>query len=148
MLNNGQQLSDEHHVMRYAPWSKLLKDVDGNAIGLLWAAFEFRPDEDNLSVSWLEYYPGNHSERIAKCVQGFREGSYKVTSKSAFGFANVKKLKEATAGTGKAIRIVFTPSASNPAHTSIQKLPRDEFALFELLAIDVFAEFVKNSDIP
>lgn len=52
-------LPDEHHVMRYVPWGRLRRDGDDDSIvlGFLPQAFQLRPDEEYLSVTWVEFYP-------------------------------------------------------------------------------------------
>lgn len=147
MLGKGQQLHDDHQIMRYVPWSKLRKDGDDNVLGFLGSAFELRDTEEYLSVNWLEYYPGNHSDQIEQCIKEFRD-AFGVRRKSAFGVANVRKVKDLAQSNGKAIRIVYTPSQTHPSHTSIQKLPRNELSLFEALAADAFTEMILNSEIP
>lgn len=147
MLNKGQQLLDVHHVMRYVPWSKLRRDGDDNVLGFLTAAFELRATEESLSVNWLEYFSGSHQDQLTECVNEFR-GSFSVKSKSAFGVANVRKVKDIFQGSGKAVRIVYSPSPDNCSHASIQKLPRDEFALLDALAADAFTEIVMNAQVP
>lgn len=147
MLNKGQQLLDVHHVMRYVPWAKLRRDGDDNVLGFLPAAFELRATEESLSVNWLEYFPGDHQNQVTECVKEFR-GSFRVTKKSAFGVANVRTVKDIFQGSGKAVRITYSPSPNNCSHASIQKLPRDEFAILEALAADAFTEIVMNAQVP
>jgi hypothetical protein len=147
MLNKGQQLLDVHHVMRYVPWAKLRRDGDDNVLGFLPSAFELRTTEESLSVNWLEYFSGDRQNQITGCVREFRN-IFNVGKKSAFGVANVRKVKDIFQGSGKTVRIVYSPSPDNCSHASIQKLPRDEFALFEALAADAFTEIVMNTQIP
>lgn len=147
MLNKGQQLLDDHHVMRYVSWTKLRRDGDDNVLGFLPVAFELRVGEESLSVNWLEYFSGDRQIQISECVKMFRT-SIDVKKKSAFGVAKVRKVKDVCQMNGKAIRIVYAPSPNNNAHASIQKIPRDEFAIFEALAADAFSEIIMNGQIP
>ena len=57
-------LPDEHHVMRYVPWTRLRKDEDDNVLGFLGDAFKLKPNEDHLSVNWLEYFDGDRDMKI------------------------------------------------------------------------------------
>lgn len=148
MLSKGQQLLDAHHVVRYVPWTKLRKDGDDNVLGFLPAAFELRATEESLSVNWLEYFTGDHQNQVTECVKEFRNGNFDVKKKSAFGVANVRKVKDIFQDSGKPVRIIYSPSPGNCSHSAIQKLPRDEFALFEALAADAFTEMVMNAQIP
>jgi hypothetical protein len=148
-LKVGQQLPDSNHVVRYVAPSKLRRDGDDNVVGFLHSAFELREGESSLSVSQLEFFPGARPDQIADCVRANRN-SIKVKPSSAFAIGNVGKLKEVGQRqvSGTAVKIVFSPSPNNLAHTSVQKLPRDEFALFETLATEVFVEMVMNAAIP
>jgi hypothetical protein len=149
MLKYGQQLADEHHVVRYVPPSRLRRDGDDNVLGLLYSALELRESESELSVSWLEYFQGDRRAQVVDCIRLNRK-CIVVRPSGAFAIGNVGALKRigATQTSGRAIKVVFTPSVNNPAHTSIQKLPRDELSLLDTLATEVFAEMVLNSSVP
>ena len=148
-MKQGQQLLSDHHVMRFVPWSKLRRDGDDNVLGFLPVAFELRPTEEAISVNWLEYFPGDHQNQVTMCVGEFRDrGILTIGKKSAFGVANVRKVRDICQGSGKAIRIVYSPSPNNCCHASIQKIPRDEFAIFEALAADAFTEIAMNAQVP
>jgi len=56
-------LPDEDHVMRFVPWGRLRKDEDDNVLGFLGDAFKLKPNEDHLSVNWLEYFGGDEMRR-------------------------------------------------------------------------------------
>lgn len=148
MLKQGQQLLSDHHVMRFVPWSKLRRDGDDNVLGFLPVAFELRPTEEAISVNWLEYFPGDHQNQVTMCVGEFRDrGILTIGKKSAFGVANVRKVRDICNNNGRAIRIVYSPTPKN-SHTLIQKLPRDEFALYETLAVEAFTEIIMNTQVP
>lgn len=149
MLNVGQQLSDSDHVVRYVPPSRLARDENDKVVGLLFSAFQIREGEPSLSTSRLEYFAGDRSEKIAKCVQANRK-CLVVRPSSAFAIGNVGSLKAVgqRQASGKAIRVVYSPTECNPAHTSVEKLPRNEMELLEQLAAEVFSEIVLNSQIP
>ena len=149
MLKIGQQLPDNDHVVRYVPPSKLRRDGDDKVVGFLHSAFELREGEPSLSVSQLEFFQGDRSTQIVECVTANRI-SIKVKPSSAFAIGKVGKFKEIgqRQTSGSSLKIVFTPTGSNPSHTSVQKLPRDEFALFETFAVEVFVERIMNAAIP
>jgi hypothetical protein len=147
MMNKGANLPDDHHVMRFVPWNRLLRDDVDNVIGFLPQAFALRPGEESLSVNWLEYFGGDRITNIRDSVLKFR-GTYKVGKKSAFGIANVKKIGDTCSATaGVKVRVVYEPSRKNPAHSGIRRLPRDDLTLLDALAVDAFSELVKNSDV-
>lgn len=147
MLKKGKDLPDEHHVIRHVPWSKLRKDEDENVIGFLPQAFELRPDEGYLSVNWLEYFDGDHQQRIQAAVKAYRENAH-VRRRAVFGVARVAKVKEICHSSGAAtVRIVYAPTVDHPSHAAITNTPRDDLALLDAMARDAFVEAVRNIDV-
>jgi hypothetical protein len=154
MISRGSNLPNDDHVMRYVPWAKLRKDEYDNVVGFLSEAFKLRDGEASLSLNWLEYFSGPRDEKIRQSVEMFRRVRG-VGSKSAFGVANVKRVKEVCAASGASrVRVVYEPEEAksgkpaNPAHSGIRHLPRDDMSLLEALASEAFAELVRNSDVP
>jgi hypothetical protein len=58
--------------MRYVPWTRLRKDEDDNVLGFLGDAFKLKPNEDHLSVNWLEYFDGDRDMKIQASVSRLR----------------------------------------------------------------------------
>jgi len=146
MLKKGSNLPDDDHVMRHVSWNKLRKDEDENVLGFLPQAFELRPEEQSLSVNWLEYFPGDHANRIKETVRAFRK-TITVRSKSVFGIAKVGVLKDICRSSGASIRIVYAPTFGNSSHAQICNLPREDLALLEAMAADAFQESVRNAEV-
>ena len=142
-------LPDDDHVMRYVPWGKLRRDGDDNdnVLGFLGTAFKLKPDEDSLSVNWLEYFEGDRDAKIQASVRTFRS-TLTVGTKSAFGIGNVRKVKEVCRSRGANVRIVYEPTDNNKSHSGIRRFPRDDTILLDALATDAFAELIHNTAIP
>jgi hypothetical protein len=140
-------LPDEDHVMRYVPWGKLRKDGDDNILGFLGEAFKLKPEEDALSVNWLEYFEGDRDAKIQASVRTFRS-TLTVGTKSAFGIGNVGKIKGVCRSRSANVRIVYEPTDNNKSHSGIRRLPRDDTILLDALAADGFAELIHNAAIP
>jgi hypothetical protein len=140
-------LPDDDHVMRYVPWGKLRRDGDDNVLGFLGEAFKLKPDENSLSVNWLEYFEGDREAKIQASARTFRR-TIKVGTKSAFGIGNVGKIKEVCRTRGANVRIVYEPLDDNQSHSGIRRLPRDDTILLDALAADAFTERIDNRDIP
>lgn len=140
-------LPDEDSVIRHVPWSKLFKDEDCNVLGFLPQAFELRPDEDALSVAWVEYYD-DPATRVRDTIWGIRRAR-KVGAKSAFAVGNVGKIKETClAAANVRVRVVPEPLERWPAHAAIRRLPHDDLALLEALASAAFVDLVSNQSVP
>lgn len=146
-MKKGANLPDDHQVMRYVPWTRLLKDEADNVIGFLPQAFALKPGEPSLSVNWLEYFGGDRAANIRGSVMEFRR-TIPAGPRSAFGIASIKKIKDTCSdNAGVKVRVVYEPNTKNPAHSGIRHLPRDDLNLLSALAADAFSELVKNADV-
>jgi hypothetical protein len=145
----GQNLPDEHHVIRVVPYSKLDKDADGKPTGLLlFSAFQRKRDEEGLSVTWLEYFAGNRPQKIQRAVHAIRASDFKPGGQSAFAIGGVGPIKQKCLDRNHKIRIIHQPEDDNKAHAELRQFPRDDIALLEELATSTWAEVVLNADIP
>ena len=146
----GSLLPEEDHVVRNIRWTKLIKDENENVIGIFPEAFELR-DKDNgrLSVSWLEHFAGDKKTQLRETKNALATGwkGGKLPPRGALGIGNVAKIKLAGKKIKPPLRIVYAPSKTNPAHSSIVNMPSDDKVLLETLAADVFTEFVQVKDI-
>jgi hypothetical protein len=145
----GDNLPDEHHVIRVVPYSKLDKDEEGQPTGgLLYSAFQRRDTEDGLSVTWLEYFVGNdHGKKVERAVHGIRASNYKPGGKAAFAIGNVGKIKQLCRAQNHTVRIIHAPVDDNKAHSEVRQIPRDDQVLLEALATADWMEVVFNSTI-
>lgn len=132
--------------MRHVPLTRLRKDEDGNVIGFLGQAFALRPDENELSVNWLEYFDGTRDQKINELVKSVRV-TKNVGAKSAFALGNVGKIKRTCAESGAQVRIVYDGNENNKSHSVIRRLPKDDDDLLDALAADAFTDLVHNASI-
>jgi len=147
MIKKGQSLPDDDHVLRHVPWQRLLRDGNDKVLGFLPQAFQLRDGEESLSANWLENCDGTHSNKIQQTVSELR-AAIKVGPKSAFGVAQVGKVKEVCKSNNRAhIRIVLAPTKSIASHVEIKELPRDDIQLLTMLATEAFIELVHNKSI-
>lgn len=143
----GMKLPATDHVARHVPWSRLRKDEDHKVLGLLPEAFQLRPYEPGLSVSWLEYYPGDRSDQIKAVAKDIRS-SRDIGTKSAFGIGNVGTLDGRCKDYGAPVKVVFAPTNGIPSHSLIKNLRQDDLTLLSLVAEDIFKEIIQSKDIP
>ena len=139
-------LPDQDHVMRYVSWGKLRRDEDDKVLGFLPQAFQLRPDEPSLSVNWVEYF-GDPDTRERDSVWALRR-TRNAGTKSAFGIANVGKIKDICLSRNVRVRVVHEPRETEPAHASIRRLPVDDLILLAVLAEEAFTRLIRNADIP
>lgn len=142
-------IPSDNHIIRYVPWSRLRKNEDDEVIGILGEAFKRRENEKGLSTTWLEYFPGEREDQTIAAIKAIRASRLIVTPKSGFAFGKVGDIQSACIkrSTNK-IRIIHTPSNDNKAHADVIALPREDSELLELLATEVWNDYILNSDIP
>ncbi|MEO8714731.1 MAG: hypothetical protein ABI369_06940, partial [Acetobacteraceae bacterium] len=109
-------------------------------------AFQLRPDEECLSVSWMEYFD-DPITRVRDSVWAMRQ-AMTTGGKSAFAVGNVGRVRETCLARGVRVRIVHEPKDNEPAHSCVRRLPRDDLNLLAALAEDAFVEMMRNTDIP
>ena len=143
----GQSLPAEHHVIRYVPYSKLDKDADDNPVGILFSAFQRKPGEEGLSVTWMEYFAGSREDQVVGAVQAIRASNIKPGGKSGFAIGNVGAVKAACADRKHKIRIIHWPEDDNKAHAELRQFPTEDRQLLDRLAAEVWAELVLNASI-
>ncbi len=146
-IGKGQKLPATDHVARHVPWQRLRRDEDDNVLGVLPEAFRLRSGELGMSVNWLEHYPGDHQARLAAVIGSLRV-NLNIRPKSAFAIANVGTLENCCKQSGSSVRIVYAPTKEIPCHALVRDMNHDDLGLLDLLADDVFTEFVQNKDIP
>jgi hypothetical protein len=142
-------LPDDHHVVRYVPWAKIRKDEDDNVIGVYGMAFRLRDDEEYLSATWMEFFPGTKGICIQAAVNAIR-ASVTTSPKSGFAIGNVRSIKTTCAADKQKhkIRLIHEREDDNPAHVALRGWPRDNEDLLSLIADDIWNETVLNKDIP
>lgn len=143
----GQNLKLEHHIVRYVPFGKLRKDDNDVPVGINYNAFQLRPDENGLSVTWLEYFRGDRDAQVRGTVLAIRASNMHPTTKSGFAIGNVDAIREACRQRQHKTRIIHWPEDDNKAHAEIRQLPRDDTELLEQLAAGVWSELVLNTSI-
>jgi hypothetical protein len=143
-------LPDEHHVLRYVPWTKLRRDEEDNVIGVLGIAFRLREDEEYLSATWMEFFPGAKAVSAEAAIKAIRASKLTVTAKSGFALGNVKVIKDACEANARRhkIRIIHEEADDNRAHAALRGWPHDNEDLLSLIADEVWSETILNKDIP
>jgi hypothetical protein len=149
------ELPETDHVLRYAQPRNLRVAIDENdnqvVIGLLPDAFRRKPEHKNLSVTWVECFPGLYAEQTERAIQAFRttfKSSAKLPFKGAFGVGKVSEIKRAVEKHSRKVRILHHPELGNEGHSEIHRLPNDDDDLLETLAIEAFPTFIMNSKVP
>lgn len=135
---------DTDHVVRYVGWSNVAKDADENVTGILGEAFRRRPNEEGLSVNWLERAAA--ADKLKKTVELLTVG-LKVGKKARVAIANVAVFKNVCARRSAKVRIVHIPINGNEPHSEVRQLPREEDELLELLAVEAVTSHHRCLDV-
>ena len=135
----GDNLPDDHHIVRYVKPS-LVDDetVDGSA-------FLLRPDENGLSVNWLEVFGGNDEHRqLGEVRRLFR---LRLARNGQFAKLNVGATKRHVSEAVEELGIVEAPLSrtgefeADPSHAEIIGLSPGE-SDEAMLVGDLIAECV------
>lgn len=127
-------LPRDDHVVRYASWAKLRKDENDNVVGLLFATFKPRPNEGDLSATWMEYFRGTREEQLTSAIRAIRNSKVDVKPKGGFAIGQVQSIIRTCANRKRSVRIVYDRRDDNEAHSSVRPWPADDNDLFEDLA--------------
>lgn len=140
---NGDELPDDSHVVRYA--RPTLVREDGSVGG---EAFQLRSGEQDLSVNWLECFPGiSKSQQIAEVR---RRSRMQLRPNGRFAELNVGQTKGHLHGELADLRFVRDPLdaeeaeggfEADPSHSEIAGLPPADSPEAELIG-DMIAECV------
>jgi len=130
-------------LARYVKPSHILADPISGKIGLFTDAFKLRPDERDLSASWIEYYSGmNRAEQIAATITAFKS-AISVKKSAAFALGNVGKIKAACSRYSVNVRVLHEPDPPHlPGHVAIHRYRDDDAELLSLLADTIWSEVV------
>ena len=135
-------LQDSDNVVRYVGYTKIKENnrIDGTA-------FCLRPDEDGLSVNWLEFFTG-----LAKPQQvaEVRRVIHRTPGRRAvFAELNVGDVKQYLKEELPDVRVVNTPQPADdrfpepdPSHCDIMGLPPAEAENIALIIGDMLAKRV------
>jgi hypothetical protein len=142
-------IPDDDHVMRHVPYNRLLKDEDGNVLGLLAHAFETRENEKDLSVNWLEHFKQiDYYQNVVATVHIYR-ATRNIKKKCHFSVGKVANiLSTCKKHSASKVKVVHDRIDDNPSHSAIIRLPNNDLELMEALASEAFLDNIPNTQIP
>ena len=83
MTADNEDLPNTSRVVRYVPYGRMRRDEDDNYLGPLPSAFEARPIDKYLSVTWCEYFEGSAHNQLGCAIEALRCSSISVNLKHA-----------------------------------------------------------------
>jgi hypothetical protein len=137
--------SDDHIARHIKPRLVKKDEVTKNAIGVFPEAFALREGERDLSVNWLEFFPGDETEQLRQVI---RHTELKLNARHGFGILQVGQFSNVCAIHGAKVRIIHERTDGNPAHASVHRYPRDNDHLSAVLANMAGRHLVLVGDVP
>ena len=127
-------IPDDDHVSRYVPFTKLTNS--GRISG---AAFQLRPNEDALSVNWLEYFGlGDRDAEIKEVRKVFTDKGWILQAKAKFAILDVGATKEYVqqeSDDNRVLSMLHDPSPpEDESHAGIYNVPRDDPSIGDMIA--------------
>lgn len=108
-------IPNEHHVSRYCKPSTVEGDI------VMASAFQLKPDEEYLSVNWLEYFGLQDVEQAIQRVRlAFQQKGYDVRKNGRFAVLSVDEVSRVIRQTfNRSLTIEHRPTCRDPSHAGI-----------------------------
>lgn len=142
MTFEGDDLPNSGRVIRYVPYAKMRRDEDDNFLGPSYSAFEERPNEDYLSVTWCEYFSGTDDQQCRCSIEAIRNSKMNVKPKACFCVASIEDVLHTINDSGRTGRIIYYPVEDNYAHAGVHNISADDLKLMERLATETWSSFL------
>ena len=121
---SGQVIPDSNHVSRYCKPS-----VVENNLPIV-GAFLPRPNEEYLSVNWLEYLATRDLDGAIKEVRArFQGRGYRLRLSGRFVILNVGYCKESATRIRRKVQFERRPLEDDDSHAAVLGIREDDFAL-------------------
>ncbi len=142
LTSEGDDLPNGSRVVRYVPYGKMVRDPedDDSYLHPDPNAFKARDGEEELSVTWCEYFEGTPEQVLRCAVEAIRK-SRVAAPKACFCVASAAEIIEAIQQFGGKGRAVYLPEHDNAAHSGIVGIDPENARLLQTLAYDVWGEF-------
>ncbi|MGA3004920.1 MAG: hypothetical protein ABSE20_24695 [Acetobacteraceae bacterium] len=126
-----ENLPLEDHVARYVRHRLIQFDTETKApVGIFPDAFQLRPGERDLSVSWVEYFEGDRKTQMKAVAE---HSELRLGRRDGFGVLEVAALAGICEKHGAKVRVLYEPT-KDPSHSAIHRYPRNNVAMEAELA--------------
>jgi hypothetical protein len=141
---NRELIVDSHNVVRYLKPRFLIRDdFDEDIISIFSQAFELRPNEEFLSVNWLEYFElPNKKDALKLIINDLKASNLPVGSKGALAIANISKIKSIGKDRKTKIRVEYRPNNLNKSHSRVFNIQNEDLEMLDLLSREAFSEII------
>jgi hypothetical protein len=138
----GQNLTDEHHIVRQVPWARQLRGDLDEFLGITHHAFTLRESHKYLSVAWCEYFSAAPIEQLQLAISQLQKAR-RGGAKAVYWKCSVGEVRARLAP--HVISAFHAPIADYECHAGLGDWPEDA-TLLEALAKDAIAEVFSAAD--
>lgn len=121
------------------------KDENGQLLGPYPNAFERRQVDEELSVTWCEYFVGEPNQQLRCAIEAIRNSKLDVKPLACFCVADTPRILDAVQDSGNRGRAVYLPEADNHAHAGIYGIDPENALLLQTLASEVWKEYLTKT---
>jgi hypothetical protein len=138
----GDPVPPEHHVLRHCRKGDLKCDPDGTIRGVFPDAFE--PDEDGISVTWMEYFGGSPAEQLEAARAAMDRGR-RLRASNRLAKLKVSMILAAGKAVKRVLAVVHDPIDQSPerenlGHSLVQGITADDDDLRNRIANGVLPD--------
>ncbi len=124
----GDKIPDNDHIARLCH-NKHVEDEQ-----ILATAFHLRPDEDSLSVNWLEFLKcASRYREIDEIRKIYSETFSSVGIRAKIAVLNVGEVREIVLTDGLNLEVLHDPLVNDQSHSEIYYLKQDYMRIGELI---------------
>jgi len=138
---NGDDLPNNSRVVRYVPYARMEKDENDQLLRPYPNAFERRAVDEELSVTWCEFFAGAPNQQLRCAIEAIRNSKLDVKSRACFCVAETPRLLDTIQIAGGQGRAIYLPEDGNEAHAGITGIDPENALLLQCLADEVWCEF-------
>ncbi len=125
----GDPLPNHDHISRHCPFTTLANDQPSGA------SFILKPDEEFLSVNWLEYF--DVPDQQAQITQVRQVIRLNLGAKAKFAVLNVAKVVDYVKENGpdnRVLAVLHEPEEDDPSHSGIHGYRLEDDWVADLIA--------------
>lgn len=143
-MATGDSLPDEDHVARYCAPRTVQNGV------VLSPAFERRPQDEYLSVNWLEFFGATSTaEGVAQIREAFENKGFCARRSGRFAVLGVGTVRQLVLSEiDRALRILHWPVENDASHAGILDMQDNDIEVQRILASLVTAEQTFDAILP
>lgn len=127
----GEMMPDQNHIARFC---RPMQAPEGQIQA---TAFMLKPDEESLSVNWLEFLDcSNRKSEITKIRTIYSETFTTVGARAKIAILNVGEVRKKVlteSPDGRNLEVRHDPLVNDPSHSGIYKLKQDDELIAELI---------------